>query len=626
MPPGDWRTSPPPPELLYPLSETSDHIKATLGDSIRFIQAVFAREEQLAKEEQQHQLDQLAIDMERLAQSERQPAPTESNLRQQEPDAENHLVEQHQSVAESLEHPLEQSATESSEHSIETPPGHDDVSAPVKKSKGKERAVEEPQETPSNMDSPASAGCPPSDIETSLSSRRRGQRNLRSYITTIFKPGSRSNRGLFSKRTPRPTLITEECVCCMENFCDAAMVHLQCHGYCIPCFTLLIKNSMTTETAWPPKCCLNEIPEPIILSNIVGKLKVQFQAMAEERSIPIEDRVYCSKPACGSWIPLHKMDKALFLARCPQCRHKTCMTCRGSYHSDGECPEDPSLKETLRCAINAGWRRCYKCNALVEHDQGCSHMICRCKAQFCYTCGLRWKTCGCKEIELEAHLIASQWRTENAASRAQADVAGANQAVFSNDLQEVLDQLENSEGRSPAETTLKEKALAVAVQREANENRDQNFWRTLQELREEMDNVHSLQHIQNFMRFETQTQAAVDFAKRCLVRADKTFNEQCEKEKERERARQVRRFQQNGLEPTKELLDEAVEAVWMESTSDRAKMQVVLDDRIQMVNARMEAQLEELRLKHQWDYTWFEQAERVRGAMVMQLALDAHVR
>ncbi|KAK8008489.1 hypothetical protein PG991_011040 [Apiospora marii] len=38
----------------------------------------------------------------------------------------------------------------------------------------------------------------------------------------------------------------------------------------------------------------------------------------------------------------------------------------------------------------SGWRRCYKCRNLVELNQGCTHITCRCKAQFCYICGAVW--------------------------------------------------------------------------------------------------------------------------------------------------------------------------------------------------------------------------------------------
>lgn len=183
------------------------------------------------------------------------------------------------------------------------------------------------------------------------------------------------------------------------------------------------------------------------------------------------------------------------------------------------------MRETLRCAINAGWRRCYKCNALVEHDQGCSHMTCRCRAQFCYTCGLKWKTCGCEEIELHAHLLAAHWRTVDPANQAQVRQAAyaalerevqADQTEFSNELREVLDLLENSEG-TPEERAAEEKAPELAIEREAEEDRVRGFEETLQRLRGEMDFVHSIQQIVNFDRFEVENQELADASKEELI-------------------------------------------------------------------------------------------------------------
>jgi hypothetical protein len=39
--------------------------------------------------------------------------------------------------------------------------------------------------------------------------------------------------------------------------------------------------------------------------------------------------------------------------------------------------------------------RCPGCNEMVEKSLGCTHIICRCSAQFCYICRARWKTCNC---------------------------------------------------------------------------------------------------------------------------------------------------------------------------------------------------------------------------------------
>jgi hypothetical protein len=85
---------------------------------------------------------------------------------------------------------------------------------------------------------------------------------------------------------------------------------------------------------------------------------------------------------------------------CPHCRTSICRTCRGLAHAeDTNCPQDFGLNAMLDIAEREGWRRCYSCRSLVEKASGCRHMTCTCKAQFCYTCGSKWKTCGCTEVD-----------------------------------------------------------------------------------------------------------------------------------------------------------------------------------------------------------------------------------
>lgn len=65
--------------------------------------------------------------------------------------------------------------------------------------------------------------------------------------------------------------------------------------------------------------------------------------------------------------------------------------CKRNAHPPGQdCPSDTELDQVLRMGEKSGWRRCYKCRTLVELTQGCTHMTCRCKAQFCYICGAVW--------------------------------------------------------------------------------------------------------------------------------------------------------------------------------------------------------------------------------------------
>jgi len=70
----------------------------------------------------------------------------------------------------------------------------------------------------------------------------------------------------------------------------------------------------------------------------------------------------------------------------------------------------------LQMGEKSGWRRCYKCRTLVELTQGCSHITCRCKAQFCYICGAVWDpVVGCPnycngEEELERRRLEEEAR------------------------------------------------------------------------------------------------------------------------------------------------------------------------------------------------------------------------
>ena len=35
-------------------------------------------------------------------------------------------------------------------------------------------------------------------------------------------------------------------------------------------------------------------------------------------------------------------------------------------------------------------KQCAQCKFWVEKAEGCNHMTCRCKYQFCYICGGKW--------------------------------------------------------------------------------------------------------------------------------------------------------------------------------------------------------------------------------------------
>ncbi len=86
------------------------------------------------------------------------------------------------------------------------------------------------------------------------------------------------------------------------------------------------------------------------------------------------------------------------------CSVTTCSICKAASHGNADCPKDEATAAVLAAARAAGWTRCYRCRAMVELTQGCYHMTCRCRAEFCYLCSIQWKNCPCTQWD-EARLI-----------------------------------------------------------------------------------------------------------------------------------------------------------------------------------------------------------------------------
>lgn len=118
--------------------------------------------------------------------------------------------------------------------------------------------------------------------------------------------------------------------------------------------------------------------------------------------------------------------------------------CKRNAHPMGkDCPEDWELEQVLKIGEKSGWKRCYKCRNLVELTQGCTHMTCRCKAQFCYICGGVWdNTVGCPNVcngeeELERRRLEEEERAAEAeAEKAAQEIAAAADAAERHDALE----------------------------------------------------------------------------------------------------------------------------------------------------------------------------------------------
>ena len=184
------------------------------------------------------------------------------------------------------------------------------------------------------------------------------------------------------------------------------LIPLACqHKYCGPCFEQLVTTAMQDEHLFPPKCCLQDIPAKLVQSHLTAEQKQLYKVKAEEYAVPAGDRWYCPNVYCAKWIDRRTTPVVDGEVSCPHCRRDICAICRGESHPNGtECPQDFGMEAALEEAEFNGWRRCYQCHAMVELATGCRHMTCRCRAEFCYVCGARWRTCQCTEDDKNALL------------------------------------------------------------------------------------------------------------------------------------------------------------------------------------------------------------------------------
>ncbi|KAG7135211.1 E3 ubiquitin-protein ligase itt1 like [Verticillium longisporum] len=187
-----------------------------------------------------------------------------------------------------------------------------------------------------------------------------------------------------------------QCLACMDELPADKVAKLKCgHRMCSSCLKRKFKMSITDPVEMPPKCCAEHIP----LKHVERLFPTDFKKTWNKKfaEFSTRNRVYCPAKRCGEWIKpanIHREDGRK-CGRCSRCRLKVCCACHGKWHGSRECPKDEETTIFLQQAKEAGWQRCHRCKAMVELKEGCNHMTCRCGAEFCMICGLKWKSCDC---------------------------------------------------------------------------------------------------------------------------------------------------------------------------------------------------------------------------------------
>ena len=229
----------------------------------------------------------------------------------------------------------------------------------------------------------ATMGMSPSMAHIDRKLQESQERTTKSHRLFKLLP-SRKGKSEISLESQTPSLTSYECTSCFDEVPGNKAVDMPCHHkYCSSCFSQLILTAINNEATFPPKCCLQEIPKKTMRDHLSPKTLAQFDEKALEYAVAVGNRYYCVSPKCAKWIDTRIARRVNGILECPHCAVKLCTTCRGPQHpSNEDCPQDYGLGSTLDQAERAGWRRCYRCRAIVELTSGCRHITCKCRAEF----------------------------------------------------------------------------------------------------------------------------------------------------------------------------------------------------------------------------------------------------
>lgn len=187
----------------------------------------------------------------------------------------------------------------------------------------------------------------------------------------------------------------EQCAACLNFFSgDSSTLRAPCGDfYCKTCIIEFVDACTRDESVFPLRCCNRAMPHTSILPHLPPNLITFLHSKRVELSVPANFRVYCPSSVCAAFLGSSEEAKGEMV--CHQCTMSVCVSCKQKAHAGESCSDNVAILEVRALARTNKWQTCPDCSAIVELLQGCYHMICRCRAQFCYLCAVRWKQCEC---------------------------------------------------------------------------------------------------------------------------------------------------------------------------------------------------------------------------------------
>ncbi|CDW84022.1 ibr domain containing protein [Stylonychia lemnae] len=223
-----------------------------------------------------------------------------------------------------------------------------------------------------------------------------------------------------AKRNERQNIDQEDnnltCAVCLDDIVDDNILPLtSCdHFYHKECLESYFRVEIQ-DRRFPIKCPQDNCGKEIEIMDIQDVLaeddlkkfdEYNFSKIVDQQ----EDLSWCPTPDCGY---AFFFEEGNYEHDCPKCGISYCLNCRVVFHKKLTCEkyqtqtknkdqERLNEEKFMQFVKGAKFKQCPKCKFWVEKNDGCDHMTCRCKKQFCYKCGGNYPKCECyvKQMEL----------------------------------------------------------------------------------------------------------------------------------------------------------------------------------------------------------------------------------
>lgn len=193
------------------------------------------------------------------------------------------------------------------------------------------------------------------------------------------------------------------CEICLENKESWQMFRNdKCsHSFCCECTTnhIIAKiQDRVKRVTCPAPNCKARLNKDICRLMIPEYALVQWDELLCLSLIKESSKLYCPFQDCSAML-INDSGLVVQEVQCVSCKRWFCAECRVPWHMEFTCKEFQKWyakkggkddKIVKKLAKKKNWQKCPKCKMYVEKSEGCIHMTCRCKYQFCYRCGSKW--------------------------------------------------------------------------------------------------------------------------------------------------------------------------------------------------------------------------------------------